>query len=310
MSTLDDRLLPVLIRQHWLITRRDVLDHGGTDDQIERRVRDRRWERVDLGVFRPAHAPATWEARVLAPLLATPTGVRALASDGTAAVLHGIPGFGRGRPELSVERSYNLRRTGVRVRTSTDLERAGTAELDGIPCTDLRRTLLDLGRSVGDAKLLRAIEWARRERGVTWAEMISTLAHHARRGRGGIRRLRNVILANAHREEITDSDVELLMLGLLLEAGLPEPTLHHRLRSGGRVVAEIDLAYVDLRIAIEVDGTVHLREDVWNEDLPRQNFLVLEGWTILRFNRDRILDHPELVVAEVRRALATAARAA
>ncbi len=303
MTTLDDRLLPVLVRQHWLVTRDDVADAGGTDDQIARRVRDARWIRVDRGVYSPSEAPKSWEATVLAPILSVPSDVRALASDTTAAVLHGIPGFGRGRPELSVERPYNLRRPGIRVRTSSDLERCQAVTIGGIPTTDLRRTLLDLGRSVADQRLLRAIEWSRRERGVTWSDLIATLAHHARRGRGGVQRLRRVLVANAHREEITDSDLELLLLGLLAEAGLPEPEVHHRIWADGRVVVEVDLAYPELRLAIEIDGRIHLREDIWNRDLPRQNYLVLQGWTVLRFNADRLLDHPEHVVAEIRAAI-------
>jgi very-short-patch-repair endonuclease len=303
MQTLGDRLLPVLLRHHWLVTHDDVAEAGGTEAQIGRRVRDGRWLRVDRGVYWPSQAPTSWEARVLAPILGAPQGVRVLASDTTAAVLHGVPGFGRGRPELSVERPYNLRRSGVRIRTSSDLERCTAVEIDGIPTTDLPRTLLDLGRTVGDARLLRAVEWSRREKGVMWSDLITTLAHHARRGRGGIQRLRRIILANAHREEVTDTDVELLVLSLLSEAGLPDPVLHHQVRVDGRVVAEIDLAYPALRIAIEIDGTIHLREDVWNRDLPRQNFLVLEGWTILRFNRDGVLDHPDRIVAEVRAAI-------
>lgn len=311
MATLDDRLLPVLLRQHWLVTDEDVADAGGSQHQIKERVRSGRWLRVDRGVCRPAAAPRTWEATLLAPILGADHGVRLAASDVSAAALHGIPGYGRrGRPEISVERSYNLRRNGIRTRTSTDLDRCGIVRIDGIPATDLRRTLLDLGRTVGDARLLRDIEWARRERGVTWSDLISTLAHHARRGRGGVTRLRRVVLVNAHREEVTDTDVELLVLGLLTEAGLPSPVIHHQIRRGGRVLAEIDLAYPGLSIAIEIDGGVHLRADVWNRDQPRQNFLVLEGWTILRFNRDRVFDHPQQVLAEIATAIRRARSAA
>jgi hypothetical protein len=39
-----------------------------------------------------------------------------------------------------------------------------------------------------------------------------------------------VIAANAHRDEVTDSDFELLVVALLLEHGLPEPVVHHELR--------------------------------------------------------------------------------
>jgi very-short-patch-repair endonuclease len=124
-----------------------------------------------------------------------------------------------------------------------------------------------------------------------------------------VARLRRVIAANAHREEITDSDLELLVMALLVESGLPEPVLHHRIFTGTRFVAEVDLAYPELRIAIELDGRVHLQPDVWERDLPRQNDLVLLGWTVLRFTWNRYTSRPASVVAEVRSARA-AARAA
>jgi very-short-patch-repair endonuclease len=113
-----------------------------------------------------------------------------------------------------------------------------------------------------------------------------------------------VILAGAHRDEVTDTDVELLVLSLLASAGLPEPVIHHRVLDGGRFVAEVDLAYPQWKIAIECDGDVHLRSDVRERDLPRQNDLVLSGWTVLRFSRARVWTRPESIVAEVRAALA------
>jgi very-short-patch-repair endonuclease len=140
---------------------------------------------------------------------------------------------------------------------------------------------------------------------VTWSGLISTLHRHARRGRPGIRRLRRVIAANAHREEIADSDMELLVLALLREHGLPEPAMHHRVLDGGRFVAEVDLAYPHLRIAIECDGGAHLERDVWEADHRRGNDLALLGWTVLRFTWERCQTRPDAIVAEVRAAIAS-----
>ena len=303
MSTIDDRLVPVFIGQHWLVSLDDVLHAAGSRDQISSRLRSGRWTQADHHVYRLAGAPVTWHSRLLAPILSAQPTTRVVASHLSAAALHGIPGYGRSTPELSTPRGYNLRRPGLRIRTSNDLDRCDTVVLEGVPTTDLRRTLLDIGKVVGDQRLLRGIEWARRERDVTWSGLISTLAHHARRGRGGIRRLRRVIVANAHRDEVTDSDFELLLLSLLLEHDLPEPVLHHRVYDNGRFVAEVDLAYPERRVAIEADGGIHLRPEVRERDLARQNDLLLCGWTVLRFTWDRFVQRPEQVVAEIRDAL-------
>jgi hypothetical protein len=304
MAALDDALLPVFASQHWLITMDDVRRLGGAPSAATRRVQQGRWEVVERSVFRLKGMPVSWEAAVLAPILSI--GGKTVASHFTAAALHGIPGYGRGRPELSIERGYEHRRESARLHTSTDLNRCSTVVLNGVPATDLARTILDLGRFVGDRRLIRAIEWGRREAGLEWSSLISTLAHHARRGRPGIRRLRRVITENMHREEVTDSDFELLFLAFLAERGVPEPVLHHEVFDADRFVAEVDLAYPHLKIAIELDGSDHLDEEVRERDLPRQNDLILLGWTVLRFSWRRFKERPEQVLREVRDALSAA----
>ena len=177
---------------------------------------------------------------------------------------------------------------------------------EGVLVTDPDRTLIDLARYVGRQRLARAVEASRRAELVTWSSLIRALAVHARRGRPGIQRTRAVVLAGASRAEVTDTDVELLVLGLLMEAGLPEPTVHHRVYDDKRFVAEVDLAYPQWRIAIECDGGSHLWDEVRERDLPGQNDLVLVGWAVLRFSNDRVLQRPRSVVAEVRAAIAAA----
>lgn len=97
--------------------------------------------------------------------------------------------------------------------------------------------------------------------------------------------------------------MELLVLGLLRESGLPEPVLHHRIYDGDRFVAEVDLAHPQWKIAIECDGDIHLLPEVRERDLPRQNDLVLLGWTVLRFSWERSRARPERIVSEVRAAI-------
>jgi hypothetical protein len=303
MTILDDRLLPVFAAQHWVVSLDDVRRAGGTRSGADHRVRIGRWEPVDVSVFRLIGTPATWEARLLAPILAI--GPPAVASHLAAAVLHGLPGFGRGVPELTIARGQEHRRPGARVHTSTDLDRCQPTVVANVPCTGLPRTILDVARYVSDERLARAIEAGRRAGQLDWSVLIRALSVHARRGRPGIRRLRRVILANMDRADVTDSDLELLVLGLIAEANLPAPVLHHRVYSHGRFVAEVDLAYPALKIAIELDGGIHRDKDVWERDQPRQNDLILEGWIVLRFSYDRYRARPDRIVAEIRAAIAS-----
>lgn len=307
MSGFDEAIAALARDQHALFTARQALDAGGSRKMLLSRVRRGVVTTLDVDVYRFAGAPSSWEARVLAVVLAAGPG--AIASHRTAAAIWGFEGFNRGTPEITIPRGRRYRRAGVRCHESTDLDRCGTRRHNGIPVTDPSRTLLDLARFVSDRRLLRAIESARRLKLTRWSEVIAVLAKHARRGRPGIRRLRRVIAANAHRSEITDSDFELLVLALLREHGLPEPVVHHEIRDvDGRLVAELDLSYPPLRIAIELDGAVHRERDVFERDRPRQNAIVLDGWIILRFTWAMFVEHPHEIVEQVRAALRLAAR--
>ena len=48
----------------------------------------------------------------------------------------------------------------------------------------------------------------------------------------------------------------------------------------------------------------HAEIEVWESDHPRQNDVVLSGWTLLRYTRRMYLREPERIVREVRWALA------
>jgi hypothetical protein len=302
MSDLDRRLAEVASTQRMLVTLHDVTDAGGTAHHAKTRLDAGRYRPAERGVYLLNGAPFDWHTRMLATTLAAGDG--AVASHLAAARIHGIPGFAYAGVELSVPRGCRFRRSGVRVHESTDLDRCTIRRVDGVPVTDPARTLLDLARYVPEQKLARSTEWCRRNDLVTWSDLIATLYRHARRGRHGVRRLRHVILAGAHRDEITDSDFEFLVLSLLLEHGLPEPALHHRVYDGERFVAEVDLAYPQHRVAIECDGDLH-RDDpeLWEADKAKRNDLNLIGWTVLEVSRKRYVSRPDAVLAEVRAAL-------
>lgn len=309
MTKPDEVLSDLARRQHSIFIGSQAVARGVTRKMLRGRVVAGRLSLVGPDTYLIGGATMTWEAKVLSLVLSAGDG--AVVSHRSAAAIWGIEGFARGTPELTVPRGRRFRRTGAIVHESTDLDRCGTRIRSGLVVTDPARTLLDLARRLSDRGLDRAIESARRLRLTTWSELVATLAKHARPGRPGIRRLRRAIASGAHRSEVTDSDFELLVLSLLVEHGLPMPVLHHEVRTAdGSFLAEVDLAYPDLRIAIELDGGDHLRRDVFERDRPRQNRLVLEGWIVLRFTWESFRRQPEEIVAAVLAARQVAGAAA
>src|SRR6266487_5250277 len=61
----------------------------------------------------------------------------------------------------------------------------------------------------------------------------------------------------------------------------------------------IDIAHVDLKIAIEVDGNSHLTKERQRIDQEKDKFLTSTGWTIFRFTNSEVLKDSTLCVKKV-----------
>jgi very-short-patch-repair endonuclease len=67
-----------------------------------------------------------------------------------------------------------------------------------------------------------------------------------------------------------------------MRAGLPKPAIQHEIRDRGRLVAIVDFAYPDVRLAIEADGyRWHSGRARWRTDLQRRNAVTALGWRIV-----------------------------
>lgn len=70
---------------------------------------------------------------------------------------------------------------------------------------------------------------------------------------------------------------------------------------------EIDFAYPELRIAIEVDGYgPHSSRAAFQSDRVRQNDLVGLGWMVLRFTWADVVRRPERVARQIAQAIGRA----
>jgi len=64
----------------------------------------------------------------------------------------------------------------------------------------------------------------------------------------------------------------------------------------------IDIAFPAVRLAIEIHGRLHeTKEDLFQSDRWRQNALVMAGWRVVRFTWEMVRDHPEMMIATIRR---------
>ena len=301
MRKIDRELLDLALRQHGLIRRDQALHLGMTPDGIRHRVARGSWVRTQRGVYRLAAVKVTWAQRVLTVCLAA----RAVASHRTAAVLWDVGGVRPGRPEVTIARGRRIRAHDARVHQSTQADRFDTRLVNSIPATGLARTLVDLGAVLPMTRVEEAIDDARRRRLVDWIELHDALVLHARRGRDGVGAFRAVLEERYGETVVPDSLFNRRVQRLLVDHGLPSPSIEHEVRTaGGTFVARIDLAYPELRLAIELDGkATHLTARAFERDHVRLNRLRLEGWLVLAFTWQFFIERPERLVANVRAAL-------
>lgn len=142
------------------------------------------------------------------------------------------------------------------------------------------------------------IDRALRSRRVTLEQLWSAL--DATAGRTGNVERRRLLLDSRDRPW---SAAERLAHRILRAAGIEGWASNYRVESDGRAYF-IDIAFRGLRLAMEIDGRLHETDpDIFENDRLRQNALVEDGWTVLRFTYAMLVDDPDYVVRTVRRAL-------
>ena len=279
MRELLERVRPTLERQHSLITRAQVFDHGLTVAQLERLLRTGVWNAVDRSLYGPVGVPDTWRRRLLAAVLCSPPW--SLASHRATAALHHVGGLAHPPIEISIPRGSSFRRPGVIVHESRDLRLARRTIVDGIPTTDVRRLAMDLGAVVSFERFKHSIREIRHGHGVTSEQLLATYLAHKRRGRNGGGALRRWLDRYFDVDGVSESGIELVALDALLDAGLPPPVRQFWVVTPeGRF--RLDLAYVERKVCIEIDGRQHDDVDVSAADVARTRALERLGWTVLR----------------------------
>ncbi|WP_460789295.1 endonuclease domain-containing protein [Microbacterium lacusdiani] len=240
-----------------------------------------------------------------------------------AAVLHGIPvppsavaPVNGAPPDLSVgvwDPRTPPRRAGVRgVRVTR--ARAAVVEVEGIRVTSLADTWAMLAEALDEHDLVAAADHLLRvprppggfrppDRGPYCTREQLEAAIGTRRGAAKLR----CALARARTGASSPQESKLRLV--LVDDGLREPVLDHDVFDGhGRFVACVDLAYPELRLAIEYDGEVHRTQEQFERDVERLARLEALGWTVLRFTARHLREQRPLILSRVRAAVARAGR--
>lgn len=298
----DERLEDVGERQYGLFTLGQAIASGTSRSAVYRGAAAGRYMILHPGVFAFAGAPASRERALLAACLAAGKG--AVASHRSAARIWGLVDFDD-TVEVTVSRRHGPLPAGTIVHRSTDLKPDQTTVRQRIPITNPLRTMVDLGAVLSPEEIEDALD-----AGLAYPSLFSVRAVEAMRtrlsqhGRAGTGVLRRVLEERVLGDAVSDSQLEKAMAKVLRRAGLPKAVFHFVVTTpGGLFLAEVDFAYPDIKLAIEVDGFgAHGTPRAMARDFVRQNGLVPYGWRVLRFTWRQVTRQPEMVAEAIRAA--------
>ncbi|MFZ4719525.1 MAG: hypothetical protein ACOYMR_08865, partial [Ilumatobacteraceae bacterium] len=194
----------------------------------------------------------------------------------SAALLHQVDG-NWGEPLvllLIAPRRIHLERVTVHVGP---LDPADVVEIDGIPCTNLERTLCDLGSVINEFALRLAFEWYWRAR-PDLATLQAAVDRLHRPGQHGTKAIQELIVDSRLKGRATESALEVRLDTILSE--IEGVVRQYEVRDAdGRFVARVDFAIPELRLAIEAHSRqFHDSPEAIEKDEARHERLIAADW--------------------------------
>jgi very-short-patch-repair endonuclease len=200
---------------------------------------------------------------------------------------------------VTIPAERHVKFSGVRTIREA-LPEADVIDIDGMRVTTLERSVIDTlrilpdyaGQPILDRALLRG--WLTVDGLQTRCDQFD--------GRRGVARLR------AHLKRVSTgarSEAERLLHRRLDDARITGWTPDLKIfDENGVLVAVLDVAFEKEKVAVEVDGLAfHTDPDRFQRDRTRQNWLVNQGWTVLRFTWDDLSQRRRQVIETILAAL-------
>lgn len=288
------RLDDLVAAQDGVLSRAQALAGGVSARTIARRVAEGRWTPLGRGVYLLGGHRRTDAVRVRAASLTT--GERATVHGPAAAFWHGMLDWAPTPVGITVPRSARARSgAGIRIRRR-DLDATDRWVRDGVALTAVPLTVLETVAVLDAAAtfLDRALQ-----KYVPFEDLYAALCRNA--GAHGMRRAGDLLVVAADR---ADSAAERRLVELLRAAGVTGFVRGFEVGPW-----QLDVAFPDARLAIEVDGWAwHGDVERFQADRRKQNALVAAGWTVLRFTWADLTDRPEATVRRIRAALSRVGR--
>jgi len=204
-----------------------------------------------------------------------------LVSHRSAAALHGLDGISPGKFEVTVERNNNRSwLPNTTVHTSTRIDEADRHKLDGIACTSIERTLIDLAAVLPVRQVEPALDTALRN-GLAIEALRIAIERLRRPGPVGIGALERLLDDPSRGGPLPDSLFERLVERVVLDAALPAPERQFEIALPTRDY-RVDLAWPTQQVAVEAHSKRwHFGRQAGGNDNARDLALAAAGWEVL-----------------------------
>jgi very-short-patch-repair endonuclease len=287
--------------QHGVFTLEQLRTLGLTASAVRKRKATGRLHRVHRGVYSLAPSELlSARGRYMSAVLACGPG--AVLSHRSAADLLDLRRTDRRRIDVTIPGRERRRVAGIDVHRSQTLTTADFTTVDGIPCTTIPRTIVDLGAVLPTRAVERAIEQADVLEVLDYRKLdaVRKRNRHTR----AAKRMAS-ILADHTTAAPTESDLEELLLARLRQAGLPAPQRQLYIDPGdGEQPIRADFAWRDQRLVVEADSSrYHSTRRAFEGDRRRDQRLMIAGWRVIRITWRQLRDEPQRLVALIAAAL-------
>ncbi len=285
--------------QHGVVARWQLIDLGMTRNEIAHRVKRGSLHRVEQGVYAVGsplmHRLGYFMAAVLA------CGPGAVLSHRSAAAIRGILEDARAVVDVIAPHRRGRVVDGIRAHACV-LHPDDIDEVDGIPCTSLARTIVDLAGEVPERMLTSAYRQSEKLEELDLRALRAAMSRVARPR--GIRKLRRVIAEFNPDMLYAESDTEIRILQICDDFGLPRPQVNPLLEVEGHAYRP-DLLWPRHLVIVEGDGAAdHSSQRDRHLDLEREQRLRRAGYLVRRFTWHQVTYQPDLVATTIRRILA------
>jgi predicted transcriptional regulator of viral defense system len=281
-------------RQNGVFSLAQLEDLGLSASAVRKRAATGRLHRVHRGVY--ALTPAellTRDGRFMAAILTCGPG--AVLSHRSAAALHGLRATDRAGIDVTIPGRTKRKCAGIDVHRSTTLTAADTTTVNGIPCTTIPRSLLDLTTVVPTRGAERAFEQAEAQEVLDIPALQDQLQRN--RHRNAMPRVRDLLAKYRPGAAPTESELEEGFLSLVCAAGCPAPERQVYIApDDGEPAIRVDFVWRAERLALETDGRkYHRTRRAFETDRRRDQRLTLAGWRVVRVTWRQVTDDPATI---------------